>query len=135
VMSGWQRIGVVISVLWLVGLPVYTLMAHNREAQGRYVDCIVGLEQVGRTGGDRDALPGVSNEQWCGAWHVSISPLDAFGVFVGRSWATGIGRIEHTYDIGVAMIVWAPIILLWLVGWIVLSTVRWVRRGFTGPGR
>jgi hypothetical protein len=28
-MSGWQRIGVVISVLWLVGLPVYVLIDHN----------------------------------------------------------------------------------------------------------
>jgi hypothetical protein len=130
-MSGWQRIGVVISVLWLVGLPVYTLMDHNRRAQGRYVDCLINLRGLKAS----DVIPGVSNEEWCGSWNVSISPLDAFGVFVGRSYAPGIGRIEHTYDMAVAMIVWAPIILLWLVGWIVLNTVRWVRRGFTGPGR
>jgi len=28
-----------------------------------------------------------------------------------------------------------PIILLWLVGGIIIGTVCWVRRGFTGPGK
>ena len=33
------------------------------------------------------------------------------------------------------VILLGPIILLWLVGAIVLDTVRWVPRGFAGPGR
>jgi hypothetical protein len=86
-MGGWQRIGVVISVLWLLGLPSYMLMSHNLRVQERYVDCLVTL----RTG-DAESVVGVSKEDWCRLWNVSASPLDAFGMPVGRDWAVGIGR-------------------------------------------
>jgi hypothetical protein len=39
-MSGRQRIGVVISVLWLVGLPVYLQMHENQRIYNHVLDCI-----------------------------------------------------------------------------------------------
>jgi hypothetical protein len=33
VMKGWQRIGVVISVAWLVGLPTVQALAQDQNAQ------------------------------------------------------------------------------------------------------
>jgi hypothetical protein len=122
-MSGWQRIGVVISVLWLVGLPVYTLMHHNLSVQERTVDCVARLG---------------ATAEWCWQtfYQVPMSPLDVQGMLVGREPLVGANHtIEHSYNMELAMVVWGPIILLWLVGWIVFGTVRWVRRGFTGPGR
>jgi hypothetical protein len=122
-MSGWQRIGVVLSVLWLVGLPVYTLVDRNSRVQERTVDCMFRLG---------------ATEEWCRQtfYQVPISPLDALGALVGRNALVGANHtIEHSYDMWLAMVVWGPIILLWLVGGIVFGTVRWVRRGFTGPGR
>jgi hypothetical protein len=98
-MSGWQRIGVVISVLWLVGLPVYVLIDHNLSG----------------------AVP-------------PMTPLDLIALF-----ATGKGAYRGGEPDPYWWIIWiavlGPIALFWLVGWIVLGTVRWVRRGFTGPGR
>jgi hypothetical protein len=38
-MSGWQWIGVVISVLWLVGLPLYIITTTNNRANTEYLEC------------------------------------------------------------------------------------------------
>jgi hypothetical protein len=99
-MSGWQRIGVVVSVLWFVGLPVFFMIAAN---------------------------PGVS-------------PADVIALFFGTGKAFECGNpCSPSARWDMMFVMWTfllgPIVLLWLVGWIVLGTVRWVRRGFTGPGR
>jgi hypothetical protein len=45
-------------------------------------------------------------------------------------------EVAQTFKDGFLWIILlGPIALLWLVGWIVLGTVRWVRRGFAGPRR
>lgn len=45
-LSAWQRIGVVISVLWLVGLPIYLMINHNRHEQEFLSWCVgVGWER------------------------------------------------------------------------------------------
>jgi len=41
-MSGWQRIGVVISILWLIGVPIY-LMVDQKEVEGQ------GLSELPRS--------------------------------------------------------------------------------------
>ena len=127
-MSGWQRIGVVISVLWLVSVPLYGAMDYNSRVWRRFSDCV---------NSNRDSAPvtGLRTAEWCGRRNVSMSLTDTFGVIVGREPLPGIGQIEHRWDVSLAMIIWVPLVLFWLVGWIVLGTVRWVRRGFTGPGR
>ena len=48
-MSGWQRIGVVISILWLVGLPIFLMIDTNRRANDFYSDCL-GFAYRGITG-------------------------------------------------------------------------------------
>ena len=39
-LSGWQRIGVVISVLWLIASPIYLLVTKNEAANKSYAACI-----------------------------------------------------------------------------------------------
>jgi len=58
-MSGWQRIGVVISVLWLVSLPLYVAMDHNSRVRWRNVDCLISNR-------DSAAVTGLNTEEWCG---------------------------------------------------------------------
>jgi hypothetical protein len=117
-MSGLQRIGVVISVLWLLGLPVYLLIDMYRSSI-QYADL---LEDV------------------CMATRNSPEGAQALTECFNKAIAAGGNEfhtlVAHTFkDVFLWIILLGPIILLWLVGWIVLGTVRWVRRGFTGPGR
>ena len=126
-MSGWQRIGVVISVLWLVGPPLYVMIGDHYRVRGYVVNCSIGREQVIEAH-ERRILDITERRQIEDRCLEEASPL---------SW----GKLATLllWDKQLRLIAWflllGPIILLWLVGWIVLSTVRWIQRGFTGPGR
>jgi hypothetical protein len=39
-MSGWKRMVGVISVLWLIGLPIYLLVDANRQASRSLALCL-----------------------------------------------------------------------------------------------
>src|SRR6516164_2697415 len=39
IMSGWQRIGVVLSVLWIVGYPIYSFIDENESNERAYRTC------------------------------------------------------------------------------------------------
>ncbi len=107
-MSGWQRIGVVISVLWLVGLPPYIIGTTNSRANSEYVDC-----QVNNNGGTNQAA-----HNYC-AHMRDLSVVSFSQVFL------------ETPDAGwVWGIILAPIAALWIVGGIIFGTIRWIGRGF-----
>jgi hypothetical protein len=46
-MSGWQRIGVVISLLWLIGSPIYFLVSEYREIEAKFEACIARSTNAG----------------------------------------------------------------------------------------
>jgi hypothetical protein len=106
-MSGWQRIGVVISVLWLLGLPLYL----------RIYNLVLNCDHA------RVA-------DFCRTW----SDVEPAGPYLSLSWGYLARLFRDNVEMSTGVLL-GPIILLWLVGWIVLSTVRWIQRGFTGPGR
>ena len=39
-MSGWKRIGVLISVLWLLAVPSYLIISSNKFADAYYKGCL-----------------------------------------------------------------------------------------------
>jgi hypothetical protein len=120
-MSGWQRIGVVLSVLWLVGLPVYLMNDTNMRAQDQFIDCKMAQERGLRWGTEADCKRAAGFMEWADlAQMFRGDPQDIYTTYRAR---------------GMWVFLLGPVVLLWLVGWIVFGTVRWVRRGFTGPGR
>jgi hypothetical protein len=38
--SGWARIGVVLSGLWVVGWPIYLTIDHNHHVSDRVIKCM-----------------------------------------------------------------------------------------------
>ena len=114
-MSGWQRIGVVISVLWLIGLPVYLVVSSGVRANKEYEQC---LKQ------DLPALTSAEKHDIC--WMSSHPAITTF------TWKdVGYTLIAGNSD---TVILWSmmlgPIAIFWLVGSIILVTIRWIRRGF-----
>lgn len=100
--NGWQRIGVILSALWLVGAPIYMRMGQVQfasEQLSRSINnCLVSdiaecLEQAYKT-------------------HATLIAFDASTIPDFLFFAL------------------APIFLGWLVGFIFVKTLLWIKAGF-----
>jgi hypothetical protein len=109
-MSGWQRIGVVISVLWLIASPIYLLVTKNEAANKIYAACIeeslitgTRMREMGKQN-EADAWERHSND-WCLGAAGHMSP-------VGLAHALLEGSYRSAILCGVFL---GPIALLWLI--------------------
>ena len=109
--NGWQRIGIVASVVWIVGAGLYTYVSEiDGTAQLRvkvYDDCMISA-QGGI--GTPDGQPNKLTEQ---------CDKNATDVISGI-------RPRQT----AALFAFIPVLLAWGFTYLVLFLVRWVRRGF-----
>jgi beta-lactamase regulating signal transducer with metallopeptidase domain len=113
-MSRWRKIGVLLSALWMIGLPIYVMADSNRRASEFYAWCR-SLES--------NSVSDITSEQqhevcWRSAKFMTPSVL-AQTLIAG----TADTATMWTFILG-------PVVILWIVGGIILATVRWVRRGF-----
>jgi len=110
-MSGWQRIGVVISVLWLIGVPGYLYVETISAGKTIYEQCL------------EKPAP-------------NLTRAEKHDICMKSSHDMTTGWFGHTLIAGnfdtVALwsVILGPIVILWLVGSIIIATVRWIRRGF-----
>jgi hypothetical protein len=119
-MSGWQRIGVVISVLWLLAVPSYVIISSNQFADAYHKGC---LDLAYRTRlNSAEELNAAIQDCSTTRSELAVTPIKALKVLL----------LEIDYNVGLAA--WAvlllPIALLWIIGGIVLGTVRWLARSF-----
>jgi len=122
-MSGWQRIGVLISVLWFVGMPIYLMVDTNNTAEAVYQSCIRSADLAFEPGGFEGDNPGElkSAERRCARSYnnMRMSPRKLMRLLLGREG-------EETLTVWTMILV--PIVLFWLVGGATFATVRWIRR-------
>ena len=128
-MSGWQRIGVLISVLWFVGMPIYLMVDTNNTAEAVYQSCIRSADLAFEPGGFEGDNPGelkVAERQCARSYYnMRMSPGKLMRLLLGK---------EGEETLIVWTIVLVPIILFWLVGGATFATVRWIRRGIKSSG-
>ena len=102
-LNGWQRIGVVLSVVWAIG-AFFAVRQQQVEAADR----------VFRIRHDACAMEATAEmTQRC---HDAFSLQDAMHA--------------TAYWPDVAFMSLAPVAAGWLVAWLVLRVVRWIRAGF-----
>ena len=101
-MSYRRRLGVMLSVLWLIGLPIYVLIDTNQRASETLGSC----------------MSVVNNIDWCLPGAGLVSPREMIHNLVGGDRNT--------------VVLWAlmmgPIIGFWLISRIAFATVRSIRR-------
>jgi hypothetical protein len=119
-MSGWQRIGVVISVLWLLAVPSYVIISSHQFADAYYKGCLdLAYRTRLNSAGELNAAT-----QDCSTTRSELA--------VTSTKALKVLLLEKHYSEG--LVAWAalllPIALLWIIGGIVLGTVRWLARSF-----
>lgn len=122
-MSGWQRIGVLISVLWFVGMPIYLMVDTTNTAEVVYQSCIRSADLAFQPGGFEGDNPGElkSAERQCARsfYNTRMPPGKLMRLLLGR---------EGQETLIVWTMILVPIILFWVVGGATFATVRWIRR-------
>ena len=103
-LNGWQRIGIVVSVLWAIGGGLWGNNIGIHE--GDYATHALG-RCLDEPGSDWKACEDVFNKDWPEAikyhWY--------YAAFVGL----------------------VPIPIVWLMAYGILMLIRWIRKGFNPP--
>jgi hypothetical protein len=122
IMSGWQRIGVVISLLWLIGLPIFVMLDTNRRASDFYTWCR-SVEAKAASDTRSSGREAESTEQQ----HENCRRLAGFMTPTVLA-DTLIAGNTDTVTLWSLMLV--PLAIFWLIGGVIFATVRRIRRGF-----
>lgn len=99
-LNGWQRIGIVLSVVWAIGALVYVWQDHTARSathQKLYYKCMFAPD------GDTSLCDARDQALRSASRRVTVDLL---------TWSL------------------APIPIAWLLVWGLVALVRWVRRGF-----
>lgn len=99
--NGWQRVGIVISILWAIGATIYVRSVQVQNGKS--------LFQMEFSGCLRSST--------------------------GEACSNKVS-LQHAMDItanwpDVAFYAFAPVIAGWIVAYIVLTTFRWIKVGFS----
>ncbi len=126
-LSGWQRIGVILSALWFVGFGVF-MFEHEMSGHSTFwdwqLDICVKIAEM-----QREPLQPTHPTDYArrdaqiqrDLKNCSDRASDFFTEQSGKLWS----------NIWVLLLVdAATIVLAWMLAWIVVSLVRWVSRGF-----
>ena len=112
-MSGWQRIGVVLSVLWIVGYPIYSFIDENESNERAYRTCLkIHTEYF-----PNPDLSSADIHARC-----QKTAFELTGPILAN---------ENFWILGVA----APLAIFWILGGLTLWSARWIRRGFARLGK
>jgi hypothetical protein len=103
-LNGWQRIGVVASVLWAIVGPIYVM---NKDIEHASKQASVSMHLCYEAG-EKNCL-----EQFDATYAASRS--------TPRGW------------VGWAILAFVPIVAAWLLAWGLVALLRWIRAGFKRP--
>jgi hypothetical protein len=111
--GGWLRIGVVLSVLWVIGFPIYSYIDENESNARAYQTCLK-IHTVYFPNPD-----------------LSSADIHARCQETAFELTTPILANENFWILFVA----APLALFWILGGVIFWAIRWIRRGFVGSGK
>jgi hypothetical protein len=109
-MSGWPKIGVVASVLWLIGLPTYLVVHSSMNADHLYDECMKSVADLTREEQHETCL----TSSHLGA----VTPR-----IIGHALIAGNSDTAALWTMMLG-----PVVLLWSIGVITLDAVRRIRR-------
>jgi hypothetical protein len=126
--SGWNRLFVVISVLWAIGAPIYTMVEANNSTSEIYRMCYSSAYTRYGPGGyaGADEAKFQTAKAQCGYNfdRAFMAPQKLIDILLGGQ---GPGPNSTAILWGIILV---PLALLWLIGGITIRTVRWVAAGF-----
>src|SRR5580704_12248335 len=115
-MSGWPKIGVVASVLWLIGLPTYLVVHSSMNADHLYDECMKSVADLTREEQHETCL----TSSHLGA----VTPR-----IIGHALIAGNSDTAALWTMMLG-----PVVLLWSIGVVTLDAVPWIRRRLSEKG-
>ena len=119
-MSGWQRLGIVLSVLWALAGPLWLLIDTNTRADQEFQRCLRLATSISDDYEDAAKREQAYNRMSDRCQHTFL---------VSTTSLPQMFADEDTKKF-LALMIGGPIAALWLLGWIVIGTCRWISRGF-----
>jgi hypothetical protein len=111
-MSGWQKIGVTLSVLWLIGLPIYVMVDSNRRASNFYAWCRNAESKIA------SGMTAQEQHEWCSRSAKFMTPTVLAQVLVAGN--------ADTLTMWFLML--GPIVVFWLIAGIIFTALWSLRR-------
>jgi hypothetical protein len=125
-MNGWNRVFVVVAVVWALVSPFLLVTENNKPAEMMRSMCDdVAYQLYGSSSSrklDMDRYRAEEAKCWEASVHNMVSIPGTFGAMIGAGdWKLG----------GVAWgFILIPLALLWIFGWGVGNVVHWIAAGF-----
>jgi hypothetical protein len=112
-LNGWQRVGIVLSVVWVIGAAIHEKDELNRQYEAAYDaawrpvydQCSEAQKRDPQTARGMDCLREAQRIAWATTPKVS-------------GWSMALAAL-------------VPIPIAWLLVYALIALVRWIRRGFS----
>jgi hypothetical protein len=134
-LNGWQRIGIVLSVVWAVGASIYVRdAAEDRAEEFARSDYQICFDNARRVLGDESAEcarnEGREDEPGRMPCPSAQSHYDAAlnGCYAKLEQTRAMWLVGSWGDAAISALL--PIPVAWLLVWGLVGLVRWIRRGF-----
>jgi hypothetical protein len=108
-LNGWQRIGIVASVIWAIGAPIYFDNAAQNDAREKFSSYYKLCRDV--PGNDPERCFKEASQQYDTVPHYTLSEPE-----------------------NVAVVSLVPVVLGWLLAYVLVGLGRWIRAGFKPLG-
>jgi hypothetical protein len=109
----WQKIGILLSVIWMIGIPIYVMIDSNRRANEFYGMCRRLESSI------------VSDPTNAEQQHESCWRSAKFMTPSGLAQTLIAGNAD---TLTLWFFILGPLVMFWIAGGLVLATLRWVRR-------
>ena len=119
-MSGWQRLGIVLSLLWAVAGPLWLLIDTNARASRDFENCLRLVSSVADNYADADGRERAYNRMSDRCQHTYLLSTTSLPKMIA----------DEDSKKALALVVFGPLAALWLLGSIVVGSCRWISRGF-----
>jgi hypothetical protein len=119
-MSGRQRLGIVLSLMWVVAGPLWLLIATNAQASRDYENCLRIVDNVVDGYADADGRERAYNRMSDRCQHTYLLSTTSLPQMIAD---------EDTKKV-LTFLVCGPLAVLWLLGAIAIVSRRWISRGF-----
>jgi hypothetical protein len=112
-LNGWKRLGIIASVVWILGAWVHTIDSENDSESKAVASIHVTCD---------DNLAGKTGDAWQKGFDECNKEADDL-----LTHAMAGARVDA------AIVAFVPVPLGWGLAYLVLFLVRWVKRGFARP--
>jgi hypothetical protein len=111
-MRQWQKIGILLSIIWMIGIPIYVMIDSNRRANEFYDMCRRLESSIAF-----DSTTAEQQHEICWRSAKFMTPSSLMQTLIAGNADT----------ITLWFFILGPLVVFWIAGGLMLGTVRWVR--------